>query len=197
MRHRLTWVVLPALFAAAPAGAQPPNGEPAPAAQSEVSRPRETDRSYPGEAAELQPGTWTGGGGLGILGSTPDGSAFAMNGNLEYLLNERVSVGPLLQMGFTDDLTQVGLSAQGKYYLDVPGTSNRGKLALQSGLGFVHADFLRDDTSWLVPMGVGYEYTLDAGTTLTANALVNFTNLRTGFGTDADVMPGLTFGVRF
>jgi hypothetical protein len=134
---------------------------------------------------------------LGILGSTPDDTALAINGNLDYFVNEQVSVGPLLQFGVTDDMTQVGLSGQGKYWIDLPGTGGRGKMALQSGLGFVHSDFRSADSSWLVPLGVGYEHAWESGRSLTASALVNFTNLHTGAGSGADVMPGFVFGMRF
>ena len=120
-----------------------------------------------------------------------------MNGQAEYFAADRVSIGPLLQMAFTDDLAQIGLSGQAKYWVDLPGTGGRGKANLQSGIGFVHADFNNSDTSWLVPMGVGYDYTLDSGVSLTGTVLVNLTNLHTGRGTGADVMPGFTFGVRF
>ena len=72
-----------------------------------------------------------------------------------------------------------------------------GRFVVQGGLGFIHADFRRDDTSWLIPLGVGYDYTLPSGTALTATALLNFTNLETGGGSEADVMPGIFFGGRF
>lgn len=149
------------------------------------------------QAAELYPGRWSGGGGVGMLGSTPDGAAFAMNGNVEYFVHDRVSIGPLVQLALTNDMTLVGLSGQGKYWIDLPGTGGRGKLNLQSGVGFMHADFRHNDTSWLVPLGVGYEYALSSGQSLTAAFLLNFTNLHTGSGSGADVMPGFTFGLRF
>lgn len=148
-------------------------------------------------AAELPASPWSGGSSVGILGSTPDGTAFAMNGNAEYFVNEHVAIGPLAQLAFTGDMVQVGLSGQGKYYIDLPGTNNRGKVSLQSGVGFMHSSFRDGDTSWLVPVGVGYDYTLDSGAILTATSLVNFTNLHTGGGTGADVMPGFAFGMRF
>ena len=149
------------------------------------------------DSGEREAGRWMAGSGVGLLGSTPDGTAFGMNGNIDYFVNEHVSVGPLLQLGFTDDMTLVGLSGQGKYRLPLPGTGGRGKLTLQSGIGFAHADFRADDTSWLVPLGIGYEYALGSGTTLNVTTLVNFTNLHTGAGTGADVMPGLMCGVQF
>jgi len=178
------------------AAAQPENPAAIPPARSQD--PELPSRSsYAGAGAELQTGQWKGGGGLGFLGATPDGTAFGMNGNLDYFVNDNVSIGPLLQVGLTSHMTLVGLSGQGKYWINLPGTNGRGKLALQSGVGFAHADFRQNDTSWLVPIGLGYDYTLESGPSLTATALVNFTNLHPGGGSSADVMPSLMFGVRF
>ncbi len=151
----------------------------------------------PAQAADPQAGTWTGGGALGFLANTPDDTAFALNLDFDYRLNHALSVGPLLQLGFTGDLTLTGLSGQAKYWLALPGTGDRGKLVLQAGLGFVHADFRQSDTSWLLPLGVGFDYALDRRLAVTVTFLLNFTDLDTGGGTGTNVMPGLTLGVRF
>jgi len=143
------------------------------------------------------PGRWSAGGGIGFLGATPSGTAFALNGNADYFLHRYFSVGPLMQIAFTGDLTQFGLSGQGKYWFDIPDTANRAKLVFQGGLGFIHADRLDSDTSWLIPLGVGIDYAMTQKIALTATFLLNFTDLDTGHGKDAHVMPGLTFGVRF
>ena len=46
------------------------------------------------DVAELTAGQWSGGGGVGFLGSTPDGIAeFAMNGHADYFMTPRFSVG--------------------------------------------------------------------------------------------------------
>lgn len=149
------------------------------------------------EGADMKPGTWTGGAGFGFLRHTPDGTAFALNANAEVFLIERFSVGPLLQLGFTGDSTQVGLSAQAKYWIDIPGTQNRLKLTPQIGLGFVHNSFRDGDVSWLIPLGLGADYALNERLSVTGTFLLNFTSLDTSRRTGADVMPGLTFGVRF
>lgn len=151
----------------------------------------------PVRAADPAPGKWTAGGGVGFLGNTPDDTAFAFNLHVDRFLNQHVSVGPLLQMGFTGDMVQTGLSGQGKYWTDLPGLSNRLKLVAQAGIGFVHSDFRAGDTSWLIPLGVGLDYKVDETVTLTSTFLLNFTDLDTGGGTGSSVMPGLTFGVRF
>ncbi len=129
------------------------------------------------------------------MGNTPDGTAFALNLNAEGFITKNFSLGPLLQLGFTGDLSQIGLSGQAKYWVDLPNT--RLKLTVQGGIGFVHADFLRDDTSFLIPLGVGLDYAVSDRVSFTSTFLLNFTDLDTGFGRGADVMPGLTFGLRF
>lgn len=149
------------------------------------------------EAAELRPGAWTVGGGLGFLSDTPDGTAFSLNLYGDYVVAERLSVGPLMQLGFTGDSGQLGLSGQGKYWIDIPNTARRLKLAVQGGIGFVHNSFRDEDTSWLIPLGFGADYALTDALSVTGTFLLNFTDLHTGRGSGADVMPGLTFGLRF
>ncbi|MGH7220811.1 MAG: hypothetical protein ACREI1_10845 [Nitrospiraceae bacterium] len=141
--------------------------------------------------------TWSGGTAVGFLSNTPDGTAFAFNLHADRFLQRNVSFGPLLQLGFTGDLTQIGFSGQGKYWIDLPETDNRAKVVLQAGIGFVHADYFRNDTSFLIPLGIGVDYALNRTVSLTGTFLLNFTDLDTGPRTDTNVMPGLTFGVRF
>ena len=149
------------------------------------------------EAAEPQAGAWSGGAAIGFLGNTPDGTAFATNFHADYFLNRQISVGPLAQLAVTGDLFQFGLSGQGKYWLDLPGLDKRLKMNLQGGLGFLHADLHTSDTSFLIPVGVGLDYALNQQVSLTSTFLLNFTDVDTGRGTGTNVMPGLTFGVRF
>lgn len=149
------------------------------------------------QAVEPGTGAWSGSGALGFLGNTSDGTAFALNFNADGFLTRNLSLGPLLQLAFTGDMTQVGFSGQAKYWIAIPDTGNRAKLVLQAGLGFVHADFLRSDTSWLIPLGVGLDYAVYRSLSLTTMFLLNFTDLDTGPGTHTNVMPGLTSGVRF
>lgn len=148
----------------------------------------------PAEASDPIPGTWTGGAALGFLGNTADGTALALNLNVETFINHSFSVGPLLQLGFTDDMTQIGASGQVKYWMDL---SPHLKLTAQGGLGFVHTDFRGSDTSFLIPIGAGLDYALSTHVSATATFLLNLTDIDTGFGTHAHVMPGLTFGLRF
>ena len=146
---------------------------------------------------EPQPGAWTYGGSIGFLGDTPSQTAFALNGRADNFLNRNFSIGPLLQIAFTGALFQVGLSGQAKYWMEIPDTDNRLRAVFQGGIGFLHADRLNSDTSWLLPFGAGLDYLLSQRVALTADFLLNFTDIDTGNGRDAHVMPGLTFGVRF
>jgi len=154
-------------------------------------------RPYTTNAADPKTGTWSGGGAIGFLADTPDGTALALNLNLDYFLNRDVSVGPLFQLAATGDLSQVGFSGQGKFWIDLPGVEHRAKLTLQGGIGFLHADLVEPDTSWQIPVGIGLDYKLNPKISLTTTFLLNFTDIETGRRKDAHVMPGLTFGVRF
>lgn len=141
-------------------------------------------------------GTWTGGAAVGILGNTPDGTAMGLNFNAEAFLDENVSLGPLVQLGITGDMTLVGASGQGKYWIDLPADPKL-KLNLQAGVGFVHADmFGRDDTSFLIPIGIGVDYKLNETIALTSTFLLNFTDLSVA-GQRTTIMPGWTVGLRF
>jgi hypothetical protein len=151
----------------------------------------------PAQAADLKTGTLSGGGAIGFLANTPDGTAFAFNLNADYFIHPNVSVGPLFQLAATGDLFQFGLSGQGKLWIDLPGTEHKARLTLQGGFGFLHSDLFEADTSWLIPLGVGLDYTISPKISVTATFLLNFTDVDTGGGTGAHVMPGLTFGVRF
>lgn len=148
-------------------------------------------------ASELRQGALTGGGAIGFLGNTPDGTAFAMNFNADYFVAPQLSVGPLVQFAFTSDLFQMGTSGQVKYWFNLPGVESRLRVNVQGGLGLLYADRFQSDVSWLIPIGVGLDYTLNHNLALTATFLLNFTDVNTGRGSDASVMPGLTFGVRF
>lgn len=154
----------------------------------------------PSLAAEPQParqaGTWTGGAAVGVVGNTPDGTALGLNFNAERFLDENISVGPLVQLGFTGDLTQVGMSGQGKYWIDLS-QDPRLKVNIQAGIGFLHADLRgASDTSFLIPLGIGVDYRLNDNVALTSTFMLNFTDLSVA-GNRTTVMPAWTVGFRF
>jgi hypothetical protein len=129
---------------------------------------------------------------IGFAGGTLDGTAFAVGIYGDFPIIPHVSIGPLMQLALTNDLFQIGVTAQAKVTLDIPDVPEL-KPQFQVGIGFVHADLdvgpnTADDTSWLIPVGFGLEYramkNLYVGTTL----LLNFTNLDiAGRSDDLDV----------
>src|SRR5437762_937537 len=150
------------------------------------------------EALDDKPGSLSFGAGVGFLSGTPDGTAFALDGYADAFLVPSFSVGPLLQLGFTGDLFQVGLSGQAKYWILIPNTQNRLKVAVQGGIGFTHASFRQNDTSFLVPLGATADYALTPKVSVTGTFLLNLTEAGVGEpDTALHVMPGFTVGVRF
>jgi hypothetical protein len=187
----MLWVVLCGLFTFMPTSIRPANAE----------------------LNTLQSGQWSGGAGLGFLGNTPDGAAeFAFNGHADYFVARQFSVGPLAQYAGTGNDFMFGLSAQARYWWDIPGTQNLARLVFQGGLGFIRAGIKDEDSggfantygSFLIPIGIGLDYAVTPRLGFTADFLLNFTNLgetvRIG-GREVDlhtaVMPALYLGVRF
>lgn len=149
---------------------------------------------------ERRTGKFTTGLGLGLQGGTADGTAFSVGLSGDYFLTDNISVGPLLQMGVTEDLTQVGFTVQAKYTLDLAGLPAL-KPHVQGGIGFIHADLDRgrfreeDDTSFLIPLGFGAEYRLTNQISLESTLLFNFTDLH--LGRDDNFFITWLTGVRF
>jgi hypothetical protein len=159
----------------------------------------------------LRPGQWSGGGGPGFLTNTPDGVEFALKGHVDYVPIRRFSVGLLGQATLGGNDHVFGLSAQAKYWWDISGTRQVAKVVVQGGIGFVGA--IIDDTdsgvsdtytSFLIPVGIGLEYTATKQIAVTAEFLLNFTslgeNVRAGdreVDLHTHVMPGFYLGVRF
>ncbi|HEU4501979.1 MAG TPA: hypothetical protein VFR82_10035 [Nitrospira sp.] len=164
------------------------------------------------DAHGMKAGQWTGGAGLGFLGNTPDGVLeFGLNGHVEYVVAERFSIGPLAQYAGAGNDFLFGLSAQAKYWWDIPGSEGATKFVLQGGLGFVRAGITDTDSgtantygSFLIPIGIGIDHAVSPGKALTADFLLNFTSLgetvRAGgreFDLHTNIMPAFYLGVRF
>jgi hypothetical protein len=160
---------------------------------------------------DLGPGRWSGGAGVGFLTGTPDGVEFAVKGHVDYFLTRSVSVGGLGQFAGGGNDALLGVSAQIKYWWVVPGTRDRGRLVVQGGIGVVGADIEDSDSgvgdtygSFLIPVGVGFEYAVARRVAVTAELFLNFTDLGETVrvqGRQVDlhtnVMPGFYLGVRF
>ncbi len=151
----------------------------------------------PSLAVEPRAGLWSAGVGLGVLGDTPQGTgsssdtAFALNLYADRFIDPNVSLGPLLQVA---DFSQVALSLQPKYWLDVALPNPGAKMNFQGGLGFFHAE---GETSFVVPIGIGVDYPINRTFSFAMTILLNFTGIDAGLGSGVHLMPGLTMGVRF
>ena len=163
------------------------------------------------EIEDVTPGRWSGGVGTGFVGSTPDGIAeFALNGHADYFVGERLSIGPLAQYDGAGNDVLFGLSAQARYWWDIPGTHQLAKLVVQGGVGFVRAGIKDTDSgtantygSFLIPVGVGIDYAVAPRLAVTADFL-NLTSLgetvhKNGrvFDLHATLMPTFYLGIRF
>jgi hypothetical protein len=133
-------------------------------------------------AAVSRAGRFVFGAGLGLQANTVDDTAFAIGLGGDYFFTNNFSVGPLMQFGVTGDLFQFGLSAQAKYTFDLPQVPEL-KPHVEGGIGFLYANLDRpgpgskDDTSFLIPLGVGVEYRLSPRLSLDTTAFFNFTDL--------------------
>ena len=139
------------------------------------------------------------GGGLGLMADTPDGTAFALGLSGDYYITQGFSVGPLLQMGFTGDLFQLGFTVQAKYTFDIEQIPAL-KPHIEGGVGFIYADLNRsrgrseDDVGILFPLGFGVEYRLTKSLSLDTNFLFNFTDVKVR---DEDFFFTWLVGVRY
>ena len=125
---------------------------------------------------EDREGRFKAGADVGVLFATADEEAVGVNLYGDYFFNPNISIGPLVQFGFTSDLFQFGPSVQLKYTHDI---DNRWKGHLQIGLGFMYADLDggNDDTGVLIPMGGGIEYRFTDRLSFGTTVLLNFTDL--------------------
>jgi hypothetical protein len=160
---------------------------------------------------ELRAGQWSGGAGIGFLGNTPDGVLeFAFHGHADYFIHERLSIGPLAQYAGAGNDFLFGLSAQAKYWWDIPGMAAT-RLVVQGGVGFVRAGIKDTDSgiantygSFLIPIGLGIDHAIGERVSVTADFLLNFTslgeNVQSGgreFDLHTNIMPAFYLGVRF
>jgi hypothetical protein len=163
------------------------------------------------DVADLRPGGWSGGLGVGFWANTPDGVELAIKGQAEYFWARTFSTGLLTQYAGAGNDLIFGLSAQAKYWWLIPGIRRPTRLAVLAGIGYAWADIEDSDTgavdrfaSFLVPVGIALDHAVTRNVAVTLEVLVNFTSLgdtvRAG-ARDVDlhtnVIPALYLGVRF
>lgn len=163
------------------------------------------------DSHELRAGQWSGGAGVGFLGDTPDGVLeLAFNGHVDYFITDRISLGPLAQYGGVGNDFLFGLSAQAKYWWDIPRMTGT-RLVVQGGLGFIRAAIKDTDSgiantygSFLIPIGIGIDHAVGERWSLTADLILNFTSLGEtvhaggqDFDLHTNIMPAFYLGIRF
>jgi len=116
------------------------------------------------------------GAGIGPMLSTESGSILGLQFIGDYFLTNELSVGPLLQVGFDNGFSQVGLTAQVKYMFDLP-ANPKIHPNLQGGMGFIHASDGRDETDFLMPLGGGVDVQVAKHLFLDSTLLLNVTGL--------------------
>ncbi len=129
------------------------------------------------QAAEA-PSPWSIGAGIGF---TAGPGSFLLDGDAAFALDERMSIGPRMQLGFSDDVILVAPTANFRYVFDLhlsPGTMTQELTPfLQAGIGLGYVRKERrgghtDDTGFLFNLGGGVEWSLGA-TTLGSNLMFN------------------------
>jgi hypothetical protein len=118
---------------------------------------------------------------IGISGNTIDGTAPTVGITGDIKMAPQESIGPLILIGATDNLFQIGVSAQARLTLDIPDVPEL-KPQFQAGIGFIHADLDNgkssdSDTSWWMPLGMGVEYRPMKNLYFNTTLLFNFTHL--------------------
>ena len=120
---------------------------------------------------------------LGVaFGFTADPGTFLLAFEAPFEVAERLTVGPLVQLGLSDDWTIVAPTANVRYAFDLSDSSNADVRKLrpfiQGGLGFGYLEKDRrrgddDDTRFLFNLGGGVEYYLTDNVALGSNMLLN------------------------
>jgi hypothetical protein len=112
----------------------------------------------------------------GDVGLTLDPDLFAGQVIVDYFITNEISVGPLFQGGTGHDGNWWGLSGQVKYSARLANTDIVRPYG-QAGIGFInfHIDQVnhhRTKTSFLVPVGGGFEFELFDEVTLDTNIML-------------------------
>ena len=115
--------------------------------------------------------------GLGI-GFTVDPETFLIGGKFDFPLAYGFSLGPLVQIGVSDDDTLVGISGNLKYTISIP-EAPKVLPSLEAGAGILISDQDRggrdDDTeaSFLIVLGGGLDYMITNHIGLGAHVYAN------------------------
>jgi hypothetical protein len=127
--------------------------------------------------------------GFGPMFGTEGGTLLGVALHGDYFMNNEVSVGPLLQLGFADNDSLIGASVQLKYTVDISGNPPLHP-HVQVGIGFVHVSDGASDTDFLLPLGGGLDVDVAKNLSLGTTLLINVTGL------DDDIFLTWLFGFK-
>jgi len=122
-------------------------------------------------------GRWTLGAGGGV---TVDPTMGAIQAQVNYYVTDEVSFGPMAQYEFSGDDWAAGFSGQAKYSA-ILANNKVVRPYGQVGVGFLRYRVDRWDeddtkTTYLFPVGGGFEFKLSDQLSLDANGIVNISN---------------------
>lgn len=118
----------------------------------------------------------------GGLGFTDDPDSFLLNADIERFVRDEVTVGLAIQLGVDDDYVIVSPMLFTRFVFDLTGFENEFVKRLQpfgqAGAGITHIDVDlpgkdRDGTDFLLSIGAGFDYKLNAPLSLGTRMLVN------------------------
>lgn len=146
---------------------------------------------------------WGFGTDVGLWTGTAANTRFAIGFNADYYLDRAFSVGPMMLLAPTGDLTEVAFAGVARYHFRA-GAIN---IVPFAGLGLVHASLSRgngpssvdtNDTSYFIPLGLTLEYQLARKLALATTLMVNLHDLSFDqpVGNDRTSV-ALMFGVRY
>lgn len=140
---------------------------------------------------------------VGVWTGTVADERFALGFNLDYFLGPAFSVGPMVLLAPTGDLTEIAFAPVARFHIRLTHLN----IVPFAGVGFVHADLDEgqgpgriddSDTSYYIPLGLTAEVPVSDHIALAGTLLVNLHNLELGPPVREDnTSVALMFGLRF
>ena len=140
---------------------------------------------------------------VGVWTGTVADERFALGFNLDYFLGPAFSLGPMVLLAPTGDLTEIAFAPVARFHIRLTGVN----VVPFAGVGFVHADLERgqgpgriddSDTSYYIPLGLTAEVPVSDHIALAGTLLVNLHNIEVGPPVQEDnTSVALMFGLRF
>ncbi len=153
--------------------------------------------------ALAQENRWGFGTDVGVWTGTVADERFALGFNLDYYLGQAFSVGPMVLLAPTGDLTEIAFAPVARFHIRLTHVN----IVPFAGVGFVHADLERgqgpgrvddSDTSYYIPLGLTAEVPVSPHIALAGTLLVNLHNLELDPPVGSDnTSVALMFGLRF